>query len=45
MAYESFVPAPLPPNPSVELDAEGVELLVAANRAVAVLDCRAAFCF
>ena len=38
MAYESFVPAPLPPNPPIELDAEGVELLVAANRAVAVLD-------
>ena len=38
MGYESFVPAPLPPNPPVELDAEGVELLVAANRAVAVLD-------
>lgn len=38
MRYESFVPAPLPPNPPIELDAEGVELLVAANRSLAALD-------
>lgn len=38
MSYESFLPAPLPPDPPIELDAEGVELLVAANRSLAVLN-------
>lgn len=38
MRYDSFAPAPLPPNPSIELDAEGIELLVSANSALALLD-------
>ena len=37
-AYKSFVPAPLPPGPAIELDSEMVNLLVAANRRLAVLD-------
>ena len=38
MAYESFVPSPLPPNPPVELTKDLVELLVAANAQLAVLE-------
>lgn len=38
LAYQSFVPAPLPPNPPVELDRETVELLVKANKHLAVLE-------
>jgi len=38
LAYQSFVPASLPPNPPVELDGETVELLVKANKRLAVLD-------
>lgn len=38
LAYSSFVPCSLPPNPPVELDAEGVELLVAAHRQLALLE-------
>ncbi len=37
-AYKSFLPAPLPPNPPMELDAEAVSLLVAANKQLAVLE-------
>jgi Fic family protein len=37
-AYKSFVPAPLPPNPPLELDSETIELLVKANRQIALLD-------
>ena len=37
-AYDSFVPAPLPPEPPVEMDAEMVGLLVRANRQIAELD-------
>ena len=37
-AYKSFLPAPLPPNPPIELDAEAVTLLVAANKQLAVLE-------
>lgn len=37
-AYQSFTPAPLPPEPPIELDAETVELLVRANRQLAALD-------
>ena len=37
-AYDSFVPASLPPEPPVELDAEMVELLVRANRQLAALE-------
>ena len=38
LAYSSFVPSSLPPNPPVVLDAEGVELLVAAHRQLALLE-------
>lgn len=37
-AYQSFTPAPLPPEPPVELDAETIEILVRANRQLAALD-------
>jgi Fic family protein len=37
-AYRSFVPAPLPPAPRIELDDEAVKLLVRANKQVAVLE-------
>jgi Fic family protein len=37
-AYKSFLPAPLPPVPSVEIDTEAVSLLVAANKQLAVLE-------
>lgn len=35
---KSFSPAPLPPVPPVELDAEAIRLLVAANKQLAVLE-------
>lgn len=38
LTYRSFVPSPLPPNPSVSLDAGGVELLIAAHRQLALLE-------
>lgn len=38
LAYSSFVPSSLPPHPPVVLDAEGVELLVAAHRQLALLE-------
>jgi len=38
LAYQSFVPAALPPKPSIELDRETVELLVKANKHLAVLE-------
>ena len=38
LTYSSFVPSSLPPNPPVVLDAEGVELLVAAHRQLALLE-------
>lgn len=37
-AYQSFVPAPLPPNPPVELDTEAVNLLVKAHKQLALLE-------
>jgi len=37
-AYKSFVPAPLPPNPPIELDARTIELLISANKKIALLD-------
>ncbi len=37
-AYQSFLPAPLPPNPPVELDAETIGLLVKANKQLALLE-------
>lgn len=36
--YQSFVPASLPPNPPVELDAETIDLLVKANKQLALLE-------
>jgi Fic family protein len=36
--YESYVPAPLPPNPSLELDAKTLELLITANKKITLLD-------
>ena len=41
-AYKSFLPALLPPNPPIELDAEAVSLLVEANKQLAVLESIAA---
>ena len=38
MAYNSFVPAVLPPNPQIELSDEIVEILVKANRQIALLE-------
>ena len=38
LAYASFVPQELPPDPPVALTDEGVELLVAAHRQLAVLE-------
>lgn len=38
MAYQSFVPNPLPPEPSVELTEELVSLLIKANSAISVLE-------
>jgi len=37
-AYKSFTPTPLPPNPPIELDGETVELLVKANKQLALLE-------
>ena len=37
-AYRSFVPAPLPPHPPVKLDSKTVELMVRANRQIALLE-------
>lgn len=38
MAYQSFRPAPLPPDPSIELTEELVSKLVDANKKLATLD-------
>lgn len=38
MAYQSFSPAPLPPEPPVELDRDSINLLVRANRQLALLE-------
>lgn len=38
LAYSSVVPSSLPPNPPVVLDAEGMELLIAAHRQLALLE-------
>ena len=37
-AYKSFIPAPLPPVPRMELDANAINLLVRANKQIAVLE-------
>ena len=38
MAYKSFLPAILPPNPPIELDKDIVDLLVKANKQLALLE-------
>lgn len=38
MAYKSFVPASLPPNPAIELDNSTIEILVKANKQIALLE-------
>lgn len=38
MAYESFVPNPLPPNPPIEITEDIINLLIKANSQLAVLD-------
>ena len=38
MAYKSFIPSVLPPNPPIELNSEIVDLLVKANRQLALLE-------
>ncbi len=38
MAYESFVPNPLPPSPPIDMSEDLVSLLVTANSRIAVLD-------
>lgn len=38
MAYQSFVPAPLPPVPPIDLGSEGLNLLIQANRQLALLE-------
>ncbi len=38
MAYKSFMPSILPPNPPIELDSEIVDLLVKANKQLALLE-------
>lgn len=37
-AYQSFAPSPLPPVPPVKLDSQTVDLLVRANRQLALLE-------
>lgn len=38
LAYKSFLPSPLPPNPSLSLDSEGLQLLVQANKELAFFE-------
>ena len=38
MSYKSFMPSVLPPNPPIELDKDIVDLLVKANKQVALLE-------
>lgn len=38
MAYKSFLPAALPPNPAIELDNNTIELLIKANKQIALLE-------
>ena len=38
MAYKSFMPSLLPPNPPIELDKDIVDLLVKANKQLAILE-------
>ena len=38
MAYSSFYPQPLPPNPNIEIDAEMQQLLIDAHKKLALLN-------
>ena len=38
MEYKSFVPAVLPPNPTIELNKDIVDILVKANKEIALLE-------
>jgi Fic family protein len=38
MSYKSFLPSPLPPVPSIELDSDTVNLLINAHKQLAVLE-------
>ena len=38
MAYESFRPAPLPPNPPIEVSGELLTKLIDANKKIAILE-------
>ena len=38
MAYQSFVPTPLPPMPPIEMTDDMLELLIKANSQLAVLE-------
>jgi Fic family protein len=42
-AYKSFIPAPLPPCPGIEINADMAEALVKAHKQLAVLDRSAAY--
>lgn len=38
LAYKSFLPAPLPPNPALSLDKDGLRLLIQANKELAFFE-------
>lgn len=38
MAYQSFVPSPLPPTPPLEMTEDILELLIKANSQLAILE-------
>ena len=38
MAYKSFVPSPLPPNPEIKIDSEMISLLTKANGSLSTLE-------
>ena len=38
LAYESFCPSPLPPSPNVDLNQDGIKLLIESNKMIALLN-------
>ena len=38
MAYQSFVPSPLPPNPPIDMTEDLISLLIKANSRLAILE-------
>ncbi len=38
MAYSSYCPQPLPPNPNIEIDTEMQQLLIDAHKKLALLN-------